>query len=215
MGDPRHCLICDDHPLVAQALHAAVAARWPAMGITLAEDYPAALGAIGGVDLALVDLDMPGATPRDGIAALRAAAPATPLIIVTGSGDDALLLDLLALGIAGFVPKTATLAVIAAAIELVLAGGRYLPPRLAEMAASPRLAEMAASPPGPALAAALSPRQVEVVALLARGLSNKDIARTLGVAPATVKSHVTQVMNALGATNRTDAAVRARAAGIV
>ena len=215
MGDPVHCLICDDHPLVTQALHAAVAARWPAMAIVLADDYSSALAAIGGVDLALVDLDMPGATPRDGIAALRAAAPATPLIIVTGSGDDALLLDLLALGIAGFVPKTATLAVIAAAIELVLAGGRYLPPRLAEMAASPRLAEMAASPPGPALAAALSPRQVEVVALLARGLSNKDIARTLGVAPATVKSHVTQVMNALGATNRTDAAVRARAAGIV
>jgi DNA-binding NarL/FixJ family response regulator len=212
MGDPVHCLICDDHPLVTQALHAAVAARWPAMAIVLADDYSSALAAIGGVDLALVDLDMPGATPRDGIAALRAAAPATPLIIVTGSGDDALLLDLLALGIAGFVPKTATLAVIAAAIELVLAGGRYLPPRLAEMAAPPRLAEMAAPP---ARAAALSPRQVEVVALLARGLSNKDIARTLGVAPATVKSHVTQVMNALGATNRTDAAVRARAAGIV
>lgn len=207
MADPRHCLICDDHPLVAQALHAAVAARWPAMAIVLADDYPSALAAIGGVDLALVDLDMPGATPRDGIAALRTAAPATPLIIVTGSGDDALLLDLLALGIAGFVPKTATLAIIAAAIELVLAGGRYLPPRLAEMAAPP--------PPAPERAAALSPRQVEVVALLARGLSNKDIARSLGVAPATVKSHVTQVMNALGATNRTDAAIRARAAGIV
>ncbi len=210
MAAPAHCLVCDDHPLVAQALTAAVTAHWPAARISVAVDYPMAITAIAGVDpvpvdLALVDLDMPGATPRAGIAALRAAAPAVPIIVVSGSSDDALLLDLLAAGIAGFVPKTASLAIIAAAIDLVLAGGRYLPAQLASLppAAAPDAAPL------------LSPRQVEVAALLVRGLSNKDIARTLGVAPATIKSHVTQVMAVLGARNRTDAAVRARAAGIV
>ncbi len=202
--DAIDVLICDDHPLVAQALAAAVLARLPAARVVMADTFPAAIAAAPGAGLILADLTMPGATPRAGIAALLAAAPAARLIVVTAQADDALLRDLMATGIAGFVSKSAKLAVIGAAIDLVLAGGRYLPPRLAELA-------LARPPPTRAM---LSPRQAEVAALLVRGLSNKDIARELAIAPATVKVHVAQVMAALDADNRTAAAIKARAIGI-
>ena len=202
----RSCLIADDHALVRGALAAMVASRWPGATTVEATDFPGAWAVAPGHDLILSDLDMPGATPVDGIARLRAAAPDTPLVVVTGSHDDALLLDLLAAGVAGFVAKTAPPAVIGAAIDLVLAGGRYLPPRLAELvAASVR----------PAAGGGMTSRQVEVLRLVAGGGTNKDIARALGVAPSTVKTHVAQVLAIVGAATRTAAAAAARAQGLV
>jgi DNA-binding NarL/FixJ family response regulator len=220
------CLICDDHPMVAQALAMTVGLRLQHLRIHLATDFPTAwaMAAACRPVLCLADLVMPGATPRDGITGLMAAAPQTRLIVVTGSDDDALMVDLLATGISGFVAKTASPAVIGAAIDLVMAGGRYLPPRLAQIggAAVPPPWRGAAvptlTPAADPLRAALPPltaRQVDVLRLLARGFPNKDIARTLGVAPATVKTHVAQVMLALGAANRTDAAVKARELGLL
>jgi DNA-binding NarL/FixJ family response regulator len=209
------CLICDDHPLVAQALATTIALRLPHLKVQLATDFPSAwvMAAACRPVLCLADLGMPGALPIDGIAGLLAAAPEARVIVVTGSDDDALMLDLLAIGIAGFVPKTSSPAVIGAAIDLVIAGGRYLPPRLAH------IGSLARPDPPPAAAPIamlpLTPRQAEVVQLLARGLPNKDIARALGVAPATVKTHIALVMLALGATNRTDAAIKAREAGLL
>ncbi len=106
----RSCLIADDHALVREALAAMLRSRWPDAVVAEAADFPAACAAAAGHDIVLCDLDMPGAAPRDGIAALCAAAGATPVLVVTGSWDDALLLDLIAGGVAGFVPKTASVA---------------------------------------------------------------------------------------------------------
>lgn len=209
------CLICDDHPMVAQALATTIALRLPSLGVRLATDFPSAwaLAAACRPMLCLADLGMPGATPLDGITGLLAAAAQTRLIVVTGSDDDALMVELLAIGIAGFVPKTASPAIVGAAIDLVMAGGRYLPPRLAQFGNAQRFELPAAAAP-PAIQR-FTPRQAEVVRLLARGLPTKDIARALGVAPATVKTHIAQVMLALGAANRTEAAVKARERGLV
>ena len=146
---------------------------------------------------------MPGAKPRAGVAGVQAAAPHAHIIILTGLSDDRLLRDLLATGVVGFANKNASPDVLTAAFELVMAGGRYLPPRVAEL--------LQADDP---ISKALSPRQRDVLSLLAQGRSNKEIAIALGVAPATVKTHVAQLLAAIGATNRTDAAARARAAGI-
>lgn len=85
---------------------------------------------------------------------LRAAAPATPIVVFTGSFDDATMLALLDRGVAGFVPKSSTTAVLASAIDLVVAGGRYLPERLAGPSKAPPLR---------AAAQLLSRRQIEVV----------------------------------------------------
>lgn len=208
----RSCLICDDHALLREALAGLIAARWPAARIVQAANFPEAWELAGqGHDLCLVDLEMPGADPRTGIETLLAAAPNTRVVVVTGSYDDALLVDLLGRGVAGFAPKQLTGPVLLAAIELVLAGGRYLPARLAELQLSPPEAERSLRP----AAVVFSARQMEVLSLLVMGRTNKDIARTLEVSPATVKTHVAQIIALTGAANRTEAAMRAKALGLI
>lgn len=202
----RSCLIADDHALIRDALAGAVAGRWPDATVAQAGDFPAAWAAATGHDLILADVNMPGATGAEGIARLLALAPATPLLVITGVADDAMLLALLGLGVAGFLGKNEGSAVILAAIELVLAGGRYLPPRVAELAAG--AATMPERAPSP-----VSPRQREVLRLIAGGRSNKEIAQALHVSPATIKTHVASAIAAVGALNRTDAAVKARSRG--
>lgn len=202
------CLIADDHALVRDALSLAVAARWTAATIWEAADFPAAWElAAHQPALCLMDLGMAGAEPRQGISRIRAIAPASRVLVITGIEDDVLMLDLLDDGVAGFLSKSARTAVVVAAIELVLAGGRYLPPRLAEILNSPARGASSSSP--------LSARQTEVLRLIGDGRTNKEIGRDLAISPATVKVHIAQAMSALGATNRTDAAMKARALGVI
>lgn len=201
----QSCLIADDHDLMRGALAQLVSNRWPAARVAEAADFPAAWAmAAEHFDLCLADLGMPGAEPLEGVDTLRKVAPAMKVLVVTGRHDDGTMLALLDRGVAGFASKTSSAAVLTAAIDLVLAGGRYLPARLAELQKSPTL-------PRPSLSA----RQIEVLRHVAAGQSNKDIARSLGIAPATVKTHVAQLIAVLGATNRTEAAIRAREAGWV
>lgn len=211
----RSCLICDDHELVREALAAAIARRWPGAAVSQAADFPEAWAmARAGPDLCLVDLVMPGAEPVEGVAGVLGVAPQSRLLVVTGSHDDGLLLELLGRGVHGFVPKTSPGEVILAAIELVLAGGIYLPPRVAELAGARSSAPPASPAPEPG-SRVVTDRQQQVLKLIARGLSNKEIARSLGVSPATVKTHVTNAIGSVGAANRTEAAMRARALGLI
>lgn len=207
------CLIADDHTLVREALAGTVRIGWPGVRVTEAGDFATAWKlATEAPDLCIADLVMPGASPRSGIAGIIAAAPATKVLVVTGTQDDTLLIELLGMGVAGFAPKTSNGAIIEAAIRLILAGGRYLPPRLAEIAAQ-CVAEGAVpeiKDHGVAIAERLTDRQLDVLRLVARGQSNKEIARALDLAPSTVKTHVTQILNLLKATNRTDASIKAR-----
>ena len=211
-------LICDDHALVREALAGTVQMGWPGSTVDVAGDFPSAWAkAALGHDLIVCDLIMPGAAPLAGIDGMIRAAPTTPILVVTGTEDDALLLDLLQRGVAGFAPKSASGAIIEAAMRLILAGGRYLPPRLAEIATA-RLDDGSA----PAirddlvhLTARLTARQMDVLHLIAKGQSNKEIARALDLSPSTVKSHISHVLSCLGATNRTDAAFKARLLDLV
>ena len=215
----KSCMICDDHVLVREALAGTVRLGWPAAVITEVGDFTAAWAeAARGHAMCIVDLMMPGAGPIEGVKGIRAAAPAMPLLVVTGTQDDSLLLDLLDLGISGFTPKTASGAIIEAALRLICAGGRYLPPRLAEIAAS-RIDTGAAKPVRDAGASAsatlttsggLTDRQLSVLRLVATGLSNKEVAQSLDLSPATVKTHLAVIQAVLHAKNRTDAAQRAR-----
>lgn len=209
----QSCLICDDHALMRDALSAAVGGRWPEAEIRQAGNFGEAWTiAESAPDLCLVDLMMPGAGPVEGVRGLLSAAPDSRVIVVTGSHDDALLVELLKSGVDGFLQKTATSDVILAAIELVLAGGRYLPPRVAELAVAQ--SQHAAAPASSQLSFATD-RQRAVLRLVAQGLSNKEIARELGISPATVKTHVGNAIASVGAANRTEAAIRAREAGVI
>lgn len=196
------CLVCDDHALVRAALCQMLRQILPGATLHEAADFAAACDRMVALrpDLCLTDLRMPGASPEAGVMALQQASPGTPILVVTGSEDDLLLHRLMALGIAGFLDKTSDLSLIAAAMQTLLAGGRHVPPRLLSIAGT------APPPPLPLPPASFSPRQAEVLDLVAQGHSNKDIARQLALAPSTVKTHLETAMRQLGATNRTQAA---------
>ena len=200
--------------MMREALAGAVVLGWPDAQIIQAADFPSAWSAAARApDLIISDLVMPGAAPVEGIGRLRQAAPNTPLLVVTGNEEDEVLLALFELGISGFAPKTSKSAIIDAAIRLVLAGGRYLPPRIVELAARQGLTGQA-----PALriaGARLTGRQIDVLKLIATGESNKQVARELDLSPATVKAHIAAAIAALGAVNRTEAVVKARAMGLI
>ncbi len=222
------CLICDDHGLLREALAGTVRMVWPQARILMAAEFPTAWAlAREAPDLCLADLVMPGADPLAGIEGLRAAAPHMPVLVITGTEDDALMLALLRLGVAGFVPKSVSGPVIEAAIRLVLAGGTYLPQRVAELAAAHPASgwvttgrSTAPEPPPPArgedaAARRFTDRQIDVLRLVAQGQSNKEIGKQLGLAPSTVKSHLENACVMLGVSTRTEASLRARALGVI
>ena len=217
-------LIADDHALIRSGLRCELAEL--AEGIAFVEAWDAdtlsrQLLAHADLDLALVDLGMPGMRGAETIAGLRDAHPATPMVVVSASDGNDDVRAVLRAGAAGFIPKGAMPQVMLPAIRLVLAGGRYLPPQLLaagevvpDFSVSTRdssLETPSMSRDGPsARRGLLSARQQEVFALLARGLSNKLIARELRISEATVKSHVATIFDLLNVHNRVSAVAQAR-----
>lgn len=213
----KSCLVCDDHALMRTALAGAVGLAWPGVQVRMAQDFPESwIAARSRHDLILCDLGMPGADPLTGIGRLIEAADGCPVLVVTGSEDDDVLLRLFELGVGGFVPKSVGAEVMEAAMRIVASGSRYLPPRMLELVARHGSAP-AIKPVGDrdTALARLTSRQIEVLRLLARGEANKEIARSLDLSPATVKTHVAAVLAGLGAGNRTEAANRARELGLI
>ncbi len=200
------CLICDDHAIMREAMAATISRIWPDVTIIEAADFPSSWKeAERKPDLCLCDLSMPGSDSLAGIEALRAIQPEMPIIVVTGSANDAEMIALVKSGVAGFVQKSSTGPVIEAAIRLVLAGGTYIPPRVAELVyAAPQATD---SP-------AFTPQQRRVLQLVARGQSNKEIANMLGIAPSTAKFHVDSLLEKLGVRNRAEATAKAIALGL-
>ena len=128
-----------------------------------------------------------------------------PLAIVTAEDDADVVSDLLGLGVCGFIPKTDSPNVIVSAVRLMLDGGIYVPPRLLKLGSAPGKGVN-----GAAAKLGLTERQLEVVRLLARGQSNKAIARQLGVTEGTVKVHLLGVFRTLNVRNRTAAVISAQ-----
>jgi DNA-binding NarL/FixJ family response regulator len=196
--------IADDHPLMRAALATSLAGVEPGVRFVEAADVTSTMSVIASEpppDLLLMDLRMPGASGVEGVRSVRQRAPHVPLAVVSAEEDCAIVSEVLALGVSGFIPKTDPPAVVAGAVRLILAGGTYVPPRLVQGAGiSPSAA------PGIGLTA----RQMDVVRLLARGLSNKAIARELGVTEGTVKVHLLAVFRVLDVPNRTAAVLAAQ-----
>lgn len=206
----KSCLICDDHAILREAMVATIRKGWPDAVVREAGDYPSAWGAAEqSFDLCISDLVMPGCEPVGGIARLRALRPDMPVIILTGSHDDAMMMQLLAMGVDGFVPKSSSGSVVEAAINIVLAGSRYLPPRIMELLGNTAVAEQ----DQPVIR--LTRQQQNVLIGLVAGQSNKEIAINLGVAPSTVKFHVDSLFERLDARNRVDAIGKAQALRLI
>jgi DNA-binding NarL/FixJ family response regulator len=206
---PTVVLTVDDHSLIRSALREVVglmAERIELLEASNPEEGLAMLRKRPETDLVFLDLNFP---QHDGLAFVekfRAAAPAVPVIVYTMHEDPPTLKQALASGAAGIVPKTHSPKLLEKAIELVMEGGIYLPPDLARQLAAPD-----AAPPVVPQPAAMSVQQWKILELLAQGLPNKAIARELGIASSTVKNQLTVVFGKLGVSNRTQAAIAARA----
>ncbi len=205
--------IIEDHPLYADALGAILMGVDEIGAVEHVDDKDAferLLADPRAIDLVLLDLTLPDLDAREVLARLRAARPDIPIVIISGDSDPSTIAKMLDLGARGFIPKTTKAGILVGAIKLVLAGGTYVPASaMIEMHRAPRrgLAEAPANLGDPAFAR-LTRRQRTVIALLAEGCSNKEIARRLDISIATVKLHVNAILKALGAQNRTEAALR-------
>jgi two-component system, NarL family, nitrate/nitrite response regulator NarL len=207
-------LIVDDHPIVREGLAAVLAQAGPdttvlqasggAQGLELASEH-------ADLDAVFLDLSMP---QMDGMAAIQQFGrrrPDLPVIVLSSSEDAADVRRALAAGALGYVPKSAPPRTLLSALQLVLAGDVYVPPLL--LGDAPASAEAASGLPG--VGARLTERQVDVLRLVCRGDSNKEIARKLALSDKTVKAHVTAIFRALNVVNRTQAATAAQACGLL
>jgi len=200
-------LIADDHPLFRGALREAVNGLFDRIGVAEAgtfEEVVERLEAGGELDLILLDLQMPGARGFSGLMYLRAQYPSLPVAIVSANDDPAVIRRCMAFGAAGFLPKTLGVEALRAAIGRVLAGEMWTPPDV----------ELAGEADAESAAlirrlATLTPQQVRVLMMLSTGLLNKQIAFELGVSEATVKAHVSAILQKLGVESRTQAVIAA------
>lgn len=158
-------------------------------------------------DLMLLDLNMPGMNGAAGIRRVTEAHPQLPVIVLSASESKESVRGAIAAGALGFIPKSASSAVMQSAIQLVLSGGVYLPAQLI-------LTDAAADAGCNEAACKLTDRQREVLRMLAAGMSNKQICRELDLSEGTVKVHIAAVFRALDVGNRTEAANAARRLGL-
>lgn len=201
-------LIADDHPLFRAALRQAAAEAVPGLEVREAASLDtvlAALDAEPGIDLVLLDLHMPGNHGLAGLAAVRAQHPGVAVVVVSANDDPRVVRRALDHGAAGYLPKSSGLDDLRDAIRSVLACEQWLPASLraavARAHSAPRDSALAAR------LASLSPQQFRVLALVAQGLLNKQIADRLDVQERTVKAHLSAIFERLGVRNRTQAGV--------
>lgn len=211
-----YILVVDDHALLRSGMRFLLRGLDPGLEIDEAGDCAQALDRVAArsYDLVLLDLKMPGLYGLDALDALRKAAPATPLVVLSGEDDPRVVRAAIERGAMGFIPKSSTPEVLVHALRLVLAHGVYLPPAVLDFV---RSVPVAAPPPvasAEMLLTGLTPRQMDVLRCVIRGLPNKAIARELDVTEGTVKAHLTSVLRALGAHNRTEAVYAAAKLGL-
>ncbi len=209
-------LVCDDHAIFRAGLRAVLGELSADAELLEAPDVAKALALVKShpdTELVLLDLHLPGTDGRTGLRQLRAAQPALPVVIVSASDDPAEMRRVLDEGASGFIPKAANSAELLAALRLVLAGGVYVP-RAALGAPAAAGSGAARREQRRERAGTLSARQIEVLSLMARGLTNREICDVLEIREGTVKTHIAAIFETLEVTNRTEAAVAARELGI-
>jgi DNA-binding NarL/FixJ family response regulator len=200
-------LIADDHPLFRGAMREAVSGLFDRIDIAEAgtfEELVARLEGGGEADLILLDLQMPGVRGFSGLMYLRAQYPSSPVAVVSANDDPAVIRRCMAFGAAGFLPKTLGIEALRGAIARVLAGEMWTPPDV-ELTADAEADSAAVI----RRLATLTPQQVRVLMMLSTGLLNKQIAYELGVSEATVKAHVSAILQKLGVESRTQAVIAA------
>ncbi len=211
-------LLVDDHDLILKALALLLKAKFTGSEVltgSTAEDVRRLVHEHGeDADLLILDLNLPGVTtPTSLLEELVSNNPALKILVLSGVVDQMSILRVLQLGAAGFVPKSIDTDMLTDAISFVLKGGVYIPAKL--IGDAPREGIFIHSsldlPSKPRVR--LTQRQQDVLQTLARGLPVKRICRELQLSEGTVKTHITAIYRAFGASNRTEALIAARKAG--
>ena len=217
-------LIADDHELFLKGLEMVLSDFSPEAELVKARNYSEIFAIIEkqkDFNLVLTDLAMPGAAWNDAIAKIHAALPETPIIILSAVFDKEIVHQTIEQGAAGYIPKTSPNAVILSAVNLVLNGGVYIPPELLsdslrnEFDILKQVENFDDTKNADEKINTLTPRQIDVLELIAKGLSNKQIAFELGLTEGTVKLYVTAILKSLNVYNRTGAVVEAARLGLI
>ena len=201
-------LVADDHPIVRSGIVALLqaAADVEVVGQASSGTEAVTLAALHEPDVVLMDLRMPGLNGDQATARILEQRPRVKVIILTTYESDDSILSAIEAGASGYLLKAAPEEEILAGIRSVARGEVALAPPIAAL-----LVKRVASPPAPTL----SPRETEVLALVAQGLSNPAIAAKLFVGEATVKTHLLHVFEKLGVNDRTRAVTRAMELGLL
>jgi DNA-binding NarL/FixJ family response regulator len=202
-----HLVIADDHPLFRDALRQAVASVVASARIDEAgsfEELTALLDRESDVDLILLDLSMPGIRGFSGLIYLRAQFPAIPVVIVSATDDAGTIRRSMDFGASGFIPKRFGVETLREAIGKIMKGDVWIPADTDLAAgADPDMTKLRDR------LVTLTPQQVRVLMMLSEGLLNKQIAYELSVSEATIKAHVSAILQKLGVESRTQAVIAA------
>ncbi|MGH9035349.1 MAG: response regulator [Acidimicrobiia bacterium] len=214
MADDIRILVVDDHPVVRQGLRAFLDTRDGMVVVGEAGDGEAAVTEAARLrpDVTLMDLLMPGIGGLEAIGRIRAADPAARILVLTSFSSADQVVPAVRAGAAGYLLKDASPEEVEAAVRAVHRGEARLDPQVTA-AVMAEVAQPAAGPDQTALAT-LTPREREVLALLARGLTNAQLARELVVSEKTVKTHVSSILAKLRLNDRTQAALFAARLGL-
>lgn len=207
MSENAIIVIADDHPLVRDALRQAIARDMPDAefldAASLAETE-AAIRDTGAPDLVLLDLHMPGMKGFTGLAYLRSQFAAVPVAMISASTEPRIMRQAVDYGASGFIPKSAPMEEIRTAVREILEGNMWLPDLDGNLPDTDAEDAALAS-----RLAALTPQQLRVLGMLSDGKLNKQIAYELAISEATVKSHVSAILQKLDVNSRTQAVILA------
>ena len=210
--EPIRVFLADDHPVVREGLRTFLESRDGIEVVGEAGDGESAVTAIQRLhpDVVLMDLVMPGMGGVAAIRRIRERVPTTRVVVLTSFASDDQVIPAVQAGAAGYLLKDVEPSGLEAAIRLVHQGEALLDPQVAG-----RVMEEVAHPAAGSDLAALTPREREVLGLLGRGMSNRELADTLVVSEKTVKTHVSNILMKLGVHDRTQAALLAVREGLV
>jgi DNA-binding NarL/FixJ family response regulator len=207
-------VLADDHELIRKGLKEVISALRSDWQVTEVASLSAALLQLSlepATDIVLLDLYFPGSSGLDGLEKIQKGFPGIAVVIISSEENPEVVRGAIRSGASGYIPKSTSSEVMAKALELIIAGGVYVPPQVLSGAltmTSVNISEHPQLEPAALLMGGLSETQQKIAELIGRGLSNKDISEQMGFALQTVKNQVSRILRVTGLENRAALAVR-------